>query len=342
MLINYSNLVKIDSNKMFEIYDHWPDIAFESFNKDQIELIHDKFDHIIFVGMGGSGTIGDIFSAILSKENIHVSVVKGYHLPKTVTPNSLVILTSISGNTSETLSVLKLVKKSNYKMAAFSSGGEMEKYCTKNNLNFYKIPLIHSPRSSLMNFLYSMLKILKPIIPIKNHDIKKSLSDLQITKSKISSLNLSDTNPSLQLAKWISGIPVIYYPWGLQAAAFRFKNSLQENAKLHSMCEDIIETSHNGIVPWERKSIVQPILLKGKNDHKKTKERWNIVKDYFQEKNTPFFEIESIENNILSKIVNLIYFTDFTSIYKAILLKQDPSPVKSIDFIKSKFNQKIN
>jgi glucose/mannose-6-phosphate isomerase len=108
------------------------------------------------------------------------------------------------------------------------------------------------------------------------------------------------------------------------------------------MCEDIIETSHNGIVSWERKSMVQPILLKGKDDHKKTKERWDIIQEYFQNNDISFFEIESNENSILSKIINLIYLTDFTSIYKAILNKQDPSPVKSIDFIKSKFNQKIN
>lgn len=341
-MINYSNLAKIDSKKMFEIYDQWPDLAFKSFHKDQIELSNGEFDHIVFVGMGGSGTIGDIFSSILSKEKIHVSVVKGYHLPKTVNHKSLIVLTSISGNTSETLSVLKFAKKFNYKLVAFSSGGVMEKYCMKNNLNFYKIPLIHSPRSSLLVFLYSMLKILKPIIPIKNADIKKSLSDLQITKNKISSSNLSNNNTSLCLANWISGIPVIYYPWGLQSSAIRFKNSLQENAKLHSMCEDIIETSHNGIVSWERESIAQPILLRGKDDHKKTKERWNIIKEYFQSNDISFFEIESTENNILSKIVNLIYLTDFTSIYKAILNKQDPSPVKSIDFIKSKSIEKNN
>jgi glucose/mannose-6-phosphate isomerase len=338
MLINYSNLVKVDSKKMFQIYDQWPELAFESYNKDQIEFGYDKFDHIVFVGMGGSGTIGDIFSSILSKENIHVSVVKGYHLPKTVTSNSLVVLTSISGNTSETLSVLKSSKKSDYKLVVFSSGGLMESYCKEKNLNFYKIPFIHSPRSSLLIFLYSMLKILKPIMPVNVSDVKQSLNDLKKTQNKISSSNLSNSNTSLQLARWISGIPAIYYPWGLQSAAIRFKNSLQENAKLHSMCEDIIETSHNGVVSWQKKSNVQPILLRGNADHKKTKERWNIVKEYFHNNNIDFYEIESTEDSILSKIVNLIYVTDFTSIYSAVLNGMDPSPVEPIDFIKSKLD----
>jgi len=341
-LTNYSNLLKVDSKSMFQIYDQWPKLALESYNKDLTELTSDKFDHIVFVGMGGSGTIGDIFSSILSKENIHVTVVKGYHLPKTITSNSLVVLTSISGNTFETLSVLKSVKKPDYKMVGFSSGGIMESYCKKKNLDFYKIPSIHSPRSSFPIFLYSMLKILRPILPVKIHDIKQSLIDLEKTQRIISSSNLSNSNISLQLANWISGIPVIYYPWGLQSAAIRFKNSLQENAKLHSMCEDIIETSHNGIVPWEKKSYAQPILLRGNADHKKTKERWNIVKEYFKSKEIDFFEIVSTEISILSKIVNLIYLTDFTSIYRAVLSEIDPSPIKPIDFIKSQLDKSTN
>jgi len=339
--MDYSNLVKIDSKKMFKIYDQWPELAFESYNEDQIEFNYEKFDHIIFVGMGGSGTIGDIFSSILSKENIHVSVVKGYHLPKTTT-NSLIVLTSISGNTSETLSVLKSIEKSDSTAIGFSSGGILENYCKKRNLDFYKISSIHSPRSSLLVFLYSMLKILKPIIPVKINDIEQSFKDLNKTQRKISSSNLSDSNISLQLANWISGIPVIYYPWGFQSAAIRFKNSLQENSKSHSMCEDIIETSHNGIVSWEKKSIAQPILLKGNADHDKTKERWKIVQEYFQSNKIDFFEIISTENNILSKLVNLIYLTDYTSIYKAVLSGIDPSPVKSIDFIKSQLDKSTN
>ena len=68
-------------------------------------------DNIVFAGMGGSGTIGDTIESILSKQNIHVNVVKGYVLPKTVDSNTLVIATSVSGNTDETLEILKKAKK---------------------------------------------------------------------------------------------------------------------------------------------------------------------------------------------------------------------------------------
>ena len=81
---------------MCKVYDKWPEIAESSFNMDSEPIEYDKIDHIVFAGMGGSGSLSDIFSAILSKSNIHVSVVKGYHLPKTVNSDTLVVTTTIS------------------------------------------------------------------------------------------------------------------------------------------------------------------------------------------------------------------------------------------------------
>jgi len=162
---------------------------------------------------------------------------------------------------------------------------------------------------------------------------------MKLTSKKISSLNLNETNPSLSLASWMNEIPLIYYPWGLQSAAIRFKNSLQENAKSHAMIEDIIETCHNGIVSWERPSNMKPILLEGVDDHFKTKERWEILKEYFIKNNIDYREIFSIEGNVLSKLMNLIYILDYSTIYRAILTEIDPTPVNSIDFIKNQLKK---
>ena len=323
---------------MYKVYDRWPEIALESFESDQDFVDFTEVDHIVFAGVGGSGAIGSIFSSILSKSNVHVSVVKGYYLPKTVDSKTLVVTTSISGNTSETLAVLKIAKSLDSKIVAFSSGGKIEDYCSKNKINFRKIPLIHSPRASFTRFLYSMLKILQPIIPIPNQDIFESISKLEVLQKKISSENLSENNPAICLAKWISDIPLIYYPAGLQSAAIRFKNSLQENAKMHAITEDVIEACHNGIVSWDKPSIVKPILIQGTDDYIKTKERWKILKEFFEGKNINYKEIHSVKGSILSKLINLIYLLDYTTIYRATLSKIDPTSVDSIDFIKGKLD----
>jgi len=321
---------------MFQIYDKWPKIARESYYSDLIPVDFENMDHIVFAGMGGSGAIGDLFASILSKSNIHVNVVKGYLLPKTVDENTLVIPISISGNSIETLTVLDSALKLNSKIIGFSSGGKMKSFCIKNNIPFREIQKNHSQRASFIGFTFSILKVLNSIIPIEKSDIEESLFELEKISEKISSSNLNDTNPALELANSISGIPIIYYPWGLQSTAIRFKNSLQENTKIHASIENIIETCHNGIVAWEQKSTFIPILIQGEDDHIKTKERWNIFKEFFKEKNIEYKEIFSIKGNILSKSVCLIYFLDFVSIYKAVMSNTDPSPIEPINFIKER------
>jgi glucose/mannose-6-phosphate isomerase len=329
-------LEKYDSKKMYKIYDDWPNLAKKAYNSDLEPANFKNINHIIFAGMGGSGAIGDLFESILSKTNIHVTVVKGYLLPKTVDENTLVVTTSVSGNTVETLSILHSAQKLNCQIIAFSSGGKIKQYCIDNKINFRTINIIHSPRVSFTSYLYSMLKVLHITLNIKQEDILESIEELKKISKKIGSSNLTENNHSLNLAKKIIGIPIIYYPLGLKSAAVRFKNSLQENCKIHVITEDILETCHNGIVSWERESIVNPILIIGKDDHIKTKERGKVIKYYFQEKNIEYLEVISMDGSILSKLINLIYFFDFVTIYKSAIDKIDPSPVNSIDFIKSK------
>jgi len=335
-LIDYSILKKIDTKKMYETYDRWPQIAREQFEENFNEVDFTKFNHIVFAGMGGSGAIGDVFAAILSKTNIHVEVIKGYLLPKTVSEKTIVVTISVSGNTEETLNVLHQASLLNCKIIAFSDNGKMKKYCLENKIEYRQIKMEHSPRASFPTFLFAILKILQPFLPIDKKDIVNSITALEKQKEKISSLNLSENNPALDLAKWMNEIPIIYYPWGLQAAAIRFKNSLQENAKIHAITEDVIESCHNGIVSWDKSSNIQPILIQGVDDYIKTKERWEILKEFFEMKNVSYREIHSIDGNILSKVINLIYFLDYTSIYKSILSNVDPTPVEPIEFIKNK------
>lgn len=321
---------------MYKVYDNWPNIAKSYYEKDFEKVNFTGVEHIVFAGMGGSGALGDIFSAILSKTNIHVNVVKGYNLPKTVNSKTLVVVISISGNTDETLQILDLAHNQDCKLIAFTSGGKMEQICEDQNIQFRKIEEFHSPRASFPSFLYSILNILSPILPIKKNDVLESINKLGDTQKNISSNNISEDNPSLSLAEWINYIPLIYYPWGLQSAAIRFKNALQENSKIHVIIEDIVESCHNGIVAWEKKSDVQPILIKGVDDHIKTNEKNKILKEYFQINNIEFREIKTVEGDILSKIINLVYVLDYCSIFKAILTETDPTPVKSIEFIKNK------
>ena len=335
-MLDYSQLEKYDPSGMHKIYDQWPQIAKDAYDSNLESVDFKNIDHIVFAGMGGSGAIGDSFASILSKTNIHVSVVKGYLLPHTVDKNTLVVTTSVSGNTVETLTILDSAHKLDCNIIAFSSGGKMEKYCIKNQINYKKIESIHSPRTSFIKFIFSIINVLNSILQIDKNHIFKSLDELSKLQKYICSQNLSDSNPALTLANFISKIPLIYYPYGLQSSATRFKSSMQENAKSHAIIEDMVEACHNGIVAWEKPSIIQPILLRGYDDYIKTQERFEIIKEFFTKNNIEFKEINSVSGNILTKLITLNYLLDYASIYRAILSEIDPTPVSSINFVKSK------
>ena len=334
--MNIEDIDRFDPKKMYQTYDNWPILAKNAWDKEYSKVQFKDVDHVVLAGMGGSGAIGDIISAVLSRENIHVSNVKGYLLPKTVDKKTLVIATSISGNTKETLSILDYKSKSDARFVAISSGGVMQEKCNKNSITHYDIPMIHSPRASFVTFLYSILNIFEDALPIEKTEVSESIGKMNELQKKINSKNLNQENPALSLAKNIKLSPLIYYPDGLKAAAIRFKNSLQENSKIHASIEDIIEASHNSVSTWENGNNLKPILLQGVDDFVKTKERWSIIKEYFSTKDIDFEEVYSVEGNIISKLVCLIYLLDYVSIYLAVLSHTDPSPVNAIDFIKKK------
>ena len=327
---------KYDPSGIHNVYDNWPQQAHNAYKSDIETADFKNINHIVFAGMGGSGTIGDIFYSILSKTSLHISTVKGYDLPNDAKNDTLVVTTSVSGNTDETMHILDLALKRGCKTASFSSGGKMQEFCIKHNIHHGKINQIHSPRASFIVFLFSMLNSLKQLIPVNEFDIQESFGNLATLAGKIRSSNLTESNPSLDISEWISGIPLVYYPWGFRAAVIRFKNSLQENAKTHCFAENIIETCHNGIVAWEKPSSIKPILVRGQDDSIKTKERWEILKEYFKDNQIDYREVMSVEGGILSKLANLVYLLDYASIYYSIKSKTNPTPVKSIDYVKQR------
>ena len=119
-MVDLDTLEKYDPQGIHKIYDKWPEIAEKSFQLDVQPVNFSNVNHIVFAGMCVSGAIGDILSSILSKSKVHVCVVKGYTLPKTVDSDTLVVTTSISGNTEETLTVLDSAKKISSRIIAFS------------------------------------------------------------------------------------------------------------------------------------------------------------------------------------------------------------------------------
>lgn len=335
-MLNCQRLAKYDSAGIRHTYDRWPDIAEETYMNGPETIDTDGIEHVIFAGMGGSGSVGNVLAALLSGTDLHVSVIKGYNLPNTTDSRTLTVCCSVSGNTTETLTVARKAASAPCRVILMSNGGLLESLGSKKSIPHYRIQRYHSPRASFVSFLYAALRLLADMIVIPDNHIEQSIAEMRRMQQSINSDNLTGSNSALNLAEWIHDIPVIYYPWGLEAAAIRFKSSLQENTKAHAMAEDVLEASHNGIVAWSVPSDAQPILLQGPDDDIKTQERWRIFEEYFESRDISYRTVRATQGHILTKLVNLVYTLDYTSIYAAVMRGLDPTPVEPIEFIKER------
>ena len=333
-MINKEILDKYDTQRMYKVYDNWPKIARDSYERKIMPLSCDNVNHLVFVGMGGSGTVSDIFYSILSQTSIHVTVIKGYVLPKNIDKNTLVVITSMSGDTEETLTALKSSLQYNCMKIAFSAGGLIEKFANNNKIEHRSLIMHLNPRSSLPSAVYTILNVLGDTLSIDKNDVYDSIRALEDYSQKICSDNLTDKNPSLKLAMHLSEICLIYYPHGLQTVATRFKNSIHENMKKHASIENIIESCHNQIMAWDDNTNVLPILLHGSDDHVKTIDRWDVIKELFKTRKINYEEFSVSGNNILTKTISSIYELDYATLYRAVIEEKDPYIIESIKYIK--------
>jgi len=318
------------AQEMIDVYRSWPEHAEESYNSsDKVDI---KFNDILVSGMGGSGIIANILYGLTDHE---IFVAKGYFLPKKIAKDTLVICNSASGNTIETLTLLKTAHKAGCKIIAFSSGGKIEQYCKNNKIAFNKYKMLNSPRTSLVFSLYTILGSLSKSLGLPEKQVTESISNLKKTRDVIFSTD-KENNPSVNLAQFMSKTPICYYSPLLLPAALRFKNDIQENCKKHAMIEEIAEACHNSINAWERPSNISPILFRKDDDHTLIKKQFNVVIEYLESKKVPYLEVFAPKGNLLNALINPMYHMGYATILRAISDGVDPTDIPAIRFIKAR------
>jgi glucose/mannose-6-phosphate isomerase len=300
---------------------------------DLSQLGKNKFSSIVFCGLGGSAISGDLLSDYLSEElRIPMIVVRGYNLPSFVNKESLVIISSYSGNTEETISCIKqaVIKKS--KIVVITSGGMIGDIASSNNIPFIKISGGLQPRYALGLSFFSLLKIFQELgLADESSNTKKIIDLWQKKGSEFSTEN----NIAIKTAEQIIGfIPVIYSSEYLSSTGYRLKSQFNENGKLHAFQHNIPEMNHNEIIGWEsykeKQFLVKVIYLIDKEFHPQNLRRFEILKEMISEQNVEVITLTSSEENKKVRIMDLIFLADWISFYTSVLRGFDPS---EIDFI---------
>lgn len=297
-----------------------------------------QINNIVICGLGGSGIAGQIIAKLMEgKINLPISVVNDYDLPNFANVNTLVIVSSYSGNTEEISSCLAQAQQRNCEIACISSGGEVVKIATENNYNLVKIPGGFPPRTCFAYSLIAQHAIFQNYNLINSdwkEEAKKTIEYLNANLNQIQSLakNFAD--------KITDKIAVVYSSSKYNGVAVRFCQQIAENAKQLCWSNRFPEMNHNEIVGWTQKNQnLSVIFLHFKNDHERVTKRMDLTKDvvnkYAFDVNSIFSEGESE----LQEVLYMVYLTDWVSVFVAENRNVDPIEIKAIDNLKNELAQ---
>ena len=342
----------IDFSNMFKsIYDFSSNIesAFEIAEKILLNNNYNSINRVVIAGMGGSAIGGDVVRLLLSStKSIPITVSRNYNLPSWVDENSLVICSSYSGNTEETLSSFDDAINKNSKIISISTGGFLKDLTNKKNLDFINIPKGLQPRAALafsfVPIVYLLIKIGiigKEIL----EKLKNSLPGLHESRN-LYSYNIED-NPTYNLAKHIyKTFPIIYTQDNTTSIiARRWKGQLNENSKMLAFSNVLPEMNHNEIVGWENNpqllKKISIIWLVDKDNHKRNIHRMHQTNSLIKNFSANQHFIEMSGDSDIERDLKFIHFGDWLSYWCAIFHKTDPTPVKKIDLLKNKLSESI-
>ena len=317
---------------------------------NRVKVDYPEPEAIIVAGMGGSAIGGELLKD-WSRESAKtpIEVCREYHLPAYANKRTLVLVTSYSGETEETLSVFLEALNRKCMIMAISSGGTLQKFAEELSVPHLLVPSGMAPRATLPYLFIPLPIILQKIGNVSNVDreLIETVNILgQVAVENSPEIPL-DRNPAKTLASEILGTaPAVYGFQFYRAVAQRFKTQINENSKNPAKWEIFPELDHNEIVGWEKAKefakYFSVIFIRDNKEPKEIRRRIEVSREIINQVLNKLLEVWSKGETTLAKMSSVICMGDFTSVYLAVLRGIDPTPVKSIDVLKRKLKETGN
>lgn len=299
-----------------------------------------EFKNVVLSGLGGSGIGGSIVqNFVADKMSIPFIVNKDYFLPSFINKDSLVIISSYSGNTEETLSAMKQAIKAKATIVCITSGGKVSELAKKKKMDCILLPAGMPPRSCLG---YSMIQVLYTLLYfgyIKNDFEKSITAAIKLLKNEEKDIQ----KQSKALAKKIIGKTFILYSApGFEGVAVRCRQQFNENSKMLGWHHVVPEMNHNELVGWRDKDANKVVIyLRNDDDYERVQTRMEINKTVIKKYTPNIIELWSKGKTYFEKVFYIVHLTDWVSVYLADLHNVDAMDIKVIDHLKNALaNQK--
>jgi glucose/mannose-6-phosphate isomerase len=299
--------------------------------------------NIVFLGMGGSAIAGDLLSSLVLEECcVPISVHRGYSPPAFVDDNTLVIASSYSGMTEETLAAFKALVLTGSKKLAITSGGQLAQLAQDYNIPVFKFDYIAPPRAAFPLCFIAMVGILQKLglIGDKSADVKEAGDIICKLNGLMNESTPESRNPAKQIARRLYGnLAVIYGAEYLSEVATRWKTQLNENSKTWAFSASFPELNHNHASGYEvpaeisKKTVV--VMLRAAGLHPRIHLRFDVTGRIMDRAGIKHEIVDAKGESKLAQMMSLVLEGDYVSYYLAMLYGIDPYPVKAVDYLKS-------
>ena len=302
--------------------------------KANLKSPQNPINSMIITGLGGSGIGGKIATQLVSDQlKIPAIVNNDYSLPAFVNENTLVIVSSFSGNTEETLEALKKAQEANAEIACITSGGKLAEIARAEGYNLIILPTAFSPRAMLTYSIIQQLFLFHHYGLINNKFINEIEKTVLLLDNEIDEIK----DKAHQTALALHGkTTVIYAESGLEGVIVRIRQQINENSKSLGWHHVVPEMNHNELVGWAGgKSEYAVLILRSDYEHSRSKVRIDISKEIIQKQTPIVLEFHPKGDSLIEQSFYHILWGDWTSVYLAELYQVDDVEVKVIDYLKA-------
>ncbi len=324
--------------------------AWEEVNNLKISKDLSNARNIIVCGMGGSALGGRVVDSFTEKKiRAPIEIFTQYYVPNYVNRDTLVIISSYSGNTEEAMHCMHDALKRNAKIIGLTTGGKLADILKKENKDAYIYEPTFNPskmpRLAIGYSIFAMLALLNKLefITLHEDDLTTALETLKSYVKEFGPRTVQEKNLAKKLAvKLQNKIPVLVSSEHLVGVSHVFKNQLNETAKTFSNLFDLPELNHHLLeglkLPPKSKEVLHFLFLYSKLYTDRVVKRYPITQEVVT-KNSVSHSLYTFRSETkLEQILELLCLGSFTTFYMAVLSGTDPSEIPWVDYFKKKLS----
>ncbi len=300
---------------------------------------------IVVCGVGGSAIGGDMLRAWLSTvSDARVEVVRGYALPRGLSRDALVVVSSYSGNTEETLSMLEDARSRASKLVTVSSGGSLAQASESQSIPHVRVPAGMVPRASFGYMFGALLGIAdRAGVASPGGQVDEACRALRALNDESAVGIRTQDNAAKRMAHELHGTVPVVIGHGISApVAKRWANQMNENAKCVAFSSELPEMDHNEIVSWvsdPRSQGFSAVFLDHGHSDGRMARRLEVTRELVCRRARAHM-VKAVGEAPLAQMMSLVALGDYVSVYSAVLRGEDPSTTAPIEELKRILSEK--